>query len=529
MDERLTKIKDDAKAFWQSRSKRQKGVMIGGVVSVLLLAAVITFYATRTNFVPLYKDLSTAEIGGIKEALDAQATPYEIGPGGTSILVPQEQVDQLLVQLAAEGYPQTGLISYDSIGNTGFGVTDNEFQVKKLAATQNELRNLLMVFDGVKGANVMLTLPKQDVFVKPALETNETQAAITLNTAPGQQFTDEQIATMYRIVEKSVPNLKPENIRITNQYLEDFSITPKASGGDLIATQLDTKKKIETDLQNRVHAMLGTLMGPEKVAVVVTSDIDFNKVNETGEYVEPVDEENMEGLKISVQRITENYTGTGANATGTPEAGQPTDNLINYQEGAFGDGEYERIEDTINNDVNRIRRDIEEAPYRIRDLGIQVIIEPPTPDDANSLEPQVRDDIEAILATVVRTSLDKAAAGELTEEALQDKVTLTVQEMQGKVDFAENEKPIIPWWAWVVGGILLAVILLLVFFILRSRKKAQQEEEELILEEQEELVVDDLEDEVETEATLRRKQLEKMAKEKPEDFAKLLRSWIADE
>lgn len=101
--------------------------------------------------------------------------------------------------------------------------------------------------------------------------------------------------------------------------------------------------------------------------------------------------------------------------------------------------------------------------------------------------------------------------------------------MQGKVDFADNEKPIIPWWAWVVGGILLAVILLLVFFILRSRKKAQQEEEELILEEQEELVVDDLSEEVETEATLRRKQLEKMAKEKPEDFAKLLRSWIADE
>ena len=33
----------------------------------------------------------------------------------------------------------------------------------------------------------------------------------------------------------------------------------------------------------------------------------------------------------------------------------------------------------------------------------------------------------------------------------------------------------------------------------------------------------------ETEDTLRRKQLEKMAKEKPEEFAKLLRTWIAEE
>jgi flagellar M-ring protein FliF len=34
---------------------------------------------------------------------------------------------------------------------------------------------------------------------------------------------------------------------------------------------------------------------------------------------------------------------------------------------------------------------------------------------------------------------------------------------------------------------------------------------------------------VETEGTVRKKQLEKMAKEKPEDFAKLLRTWISEE
>ena len=45
----------------------------------------------------------------------------------------------------------------------------------------------------------------------------------------------------------------------------------------------------------------------------------------------------------------------------------------------------------------------------------------------------------------------------------------------------------------------------------------------------EDITIDDINDEKETEATLRRKQLEKMAKDKPEDFAKLLRTWIADE
>jgi len=87
----------------------------------------------------------------------------------------------------------------------------------------------------------------------------------------------------------------------------------------------------------------------------------------------------------------------------------------------------------------------------------------------------------------------------------------------------------IPWWVWVIGGILLAVIVLLAFFIIRSRKRAQEEEELSILEEQEDLMIDDINEEIETEATMRRKQLEKMAKDKPDDFAKLLRSWIAED
>lgn len=37
------------------------------------------------------------------------------------------------------------------------------------------------------------------------------------------------------------------------------------------------------------------------------------------------------------------------------------------------------------------------------------------------------------------------------------------------------------------------------------------------------------EEENETAESVRRKQLEKMAKDKPEDFAKLLRSWLAED
>ena len=82
----------------------------------------------------------------------------------------------------------------------------------------------------------------------------------------------------------------------------------------------------------------------------------------------------------------------------------------------------------------------------------------------------------------------------------------------------------------MIGGVLLLIIGILVFMFIRNRRKAEELEEELIMEEQlATFDVDDINNELETEGTIRRKQLEKMAKDKPEEFAKLLRTWIAEE
>ncbi|MEO4053526.1 flagellar basal-body MS-ring/collar protein FliF [Solibacillus sp. CAU 1738] len=532
MNERLTKVKTDSTNFWSSRTKNQKGAIIGTLVAVLALAGVLTYFSTRTTMVPLFTEITPTEVGKIADVLKAQGTTYEIAPGGNNILVPEDQVDALTVSLAAQGYPESGAINNSFFTqNAGFGMTDNEFNVIKLAATQTELANLIKTIQGVQDAKVMINLPEEGVFLKDAK--GESSVAIILNTEPGHQFTDQQIKTLYNLVAKSVPNLSMENIKISNQYADDFDLDSATNNGNSVGTidgQMNVKKTIERDLQRQVQTMLGTLMGDDKVVVSVTTDIDFKQENREENLVKPVDEENIEGLAISVQRITESYAGSGAAAaSGTPEAGEVTDNYTDYKEGTTGDGEYERVEETINNDVNRIRRDIQESPYKIRDIGIQVMVEPPEPANAESLPESVRADIEQILATIVRTSIDKEAAGNLTEEEINEKVVVSVQPFYGK-EVADSAKPTaIPWWVWVIGGILVVAIALLVFFILRSRKRQQQEEELSIIEQQQELIVEDIAEEKETEATIRRKQLEKMAKDKPDDFAKLLRSWIAED
>lgn len=522
---------DKLKEYWSGRSKKQKMLIIGSILLFVIVIALTTFFATRTTMVPVLKDLSPSEVGTIKENLDGKGVKYEITSGGTAISVPENLADGLLVELAAEGLPKSGGIDYSFFSqNAGIGTTDNEFNMMKLDAMQTELANLIKGIEGINNAKVNLTLPTQGIFVNDANET--ASAAIVLNTAPGYQFEENQINALYHLVSKSVPNLPTENIVITNQYFEYFDLkNNNNSSGDIFTAQNDVKKQIERDVQRQVQSMLGTMMGQDKVFVSVTADIDFTKENREENLVSPVDEENMEGIALSVQKITETYTGDGAQVGGVPAGEDPADTLGGtYQAGAAGNGDYERIEETINNEVNKVRKEIIESPYKIRDLGIQVVVEPPVADDAASLPQERVDDISRILSTIVRTTIDKDAVGdELTDEALEDKIVVSVQPLVGKPDFDTEPTSTIPWWVYVLGGVLLLVIGLLIFLFIRARKKREEEEIEELMDNGPELSVPDVNDEQETEGSLRRKQLEKMAKEKPEDFAKLLRTWIAED
>ncbi|WP_050181456.1 flagellar basal-body MS-ring/collar protein FliF [Domibacillus robiginosus] len=515
--QQLTRIKE----YWNSRSKKQK-VMGTTLFALFVLAlSLIVFFTSRTTMVPLYSELAPSEIGAVKENLEGRGIPYEVAEGGTGILVPQESVDNLKVDLAAEGLPQSGTIDYSFFSeNAGFGMTDNEFNVLKLDAMQTELSNLISGIDGVKDAKVMINLPEQQIFVTDEVE--KASASVVLNTEPGYQFDEKQVKSLYHLVSKSVPNLPVENIAIMNQNFEYYDLAPGSSSGNSYEQQLAVKKQVERDVQRQVQSMLGTLMGADKVVATVTADVDFTQENREENLVEPVDEENMEGIQISAQKITETYSGDAAGAGGVPQAEEEGDTATSYLEGATGTGDYERTEETVNNEVNRIRREIKESPYKIRDLGIQVMVEPPTPDDPNSMPDQSVEEIQQLLGNIVRTSIDESYNTDLTDQALEDKITVSVQELNGKVQFEEEETSSIPWWVYLIGAILLVIIGVLIFMMLRRRREEDEEFEEELDENIEEVVT-------ETESSTRRKQLEKMAKEKPEEFAKLLRTWLSEE
>src|SRR5699024_6180985 len=160
MKEKMLQYKEKAKTFWSNRTKVQKGMIAGSAAAVIILIAVFALFASRTTYVPLCSDLSVQEVSQVKEELEDRGVPYELEDGGTTITVPEDDADSLLVDLAGQGIPSSGSIDYSFFSeNASWGITDNEFDMLKLDAMQTELANLIQGIDGIEHAEVMINMP----------------------------------------------------------------------------------------------------------------------------------------------------------------------------------------------------------------------------------------------------------------------------------------------------------------------------------------------------------------------------------
>lgn len=543
MKEKLLGFKNKATSIWNSFSGKTKWLIIGTFIATLVLLFVFVYISSKPSFTPLYSELSPSEAGEIKTAIEERGIPVQVSADGKTISVPKEEVANLKVGLAAEGIPKSGNVNYSVFSeNMGLGMTDRQFDVVERDAMQNELASLIKQIDGVTEANVMITLPKENIWI-----TDEEQAAtasVVIKGDPTFQLDQKQINGLYHLISKSVPNLPTDQIVIIDQNGQTFDMQDEKPADTTLAVyqqQREIRKDIEQDIQRELQQMLGLILGRDKVVVSVMANIDFTKEKREENLVEPVDKENNQGIDISVERIRESYSGEGAaarEATGTGDT-----DIANYP-GLDGGGnsQSERTEERINREVNRINRQIELSPYTINDLTINVGVEPPNPENPKSLTQQNIEDIRNLLKNAISTSLSMNGA-QVTEEELDNRISVFAAEFQGKPSTDEEKKTnlldniptdLLMIAGAAIGGLLLLLTLILVF---QRRRKRQKEEDELILdmfEEPKAQVYQEENDGIDlpeftSRTNPKRKTIEKLAKERPEDFAKLLRTWMAED
>ncbi|GHH99977.1 flagellar basal-body MS-ring/collar protein FliF [Neobacillus kokaensis] len=531
MIQQIRNVKEKYIEYWNSVSKKQRFLFVGIFIALIFALALSIFLLSRQTYVPLFtNELSQKEIGDIKAELDQEGyTDYRLDRNGTTIEVPKEDVDNLLVSLASKGLPKTGTISFfDMTKDLQFGATDRQLDAMEKEALQGEVANLLRHVEGVKNAAVVISTPQESLFIRPD-EKEQASASVVVELEPGYELEPKEIQVLYHLVSKSVPNLPKENIVMTDQGGQGLELPDQTTGAmDNFDQQRKIQKDIEHDIQKDLQQMLGTIMGHNKVLVQAFVRLNFDQVKTREELVEPVTEDEKgkknKGLAISVEEITKEYSGkdttSGVNGTGQTDVPEQYSASSPSQENTSSE-----TENRVNYEVNRITNEISKSPYKIEDLTINVGVEPPDPKNPASLKAETKANIQQVLSNVVRTALSPNTA--LTDQDITSRITVFSQAFSGKAELPkveEKSNQLQPWLLYSLIGAGGLILLLVLFLVLRRRKAAEEEEDDPFPIYQE-AVYESIELKEDEKAAIK-KQVEQMALDQPEEFVGLLRNWL---
>lgn len=527
VNENLLQYWEKVKQYWNRYSRTTKITFIATVALLILTAAIISVNLSKTEYSLAFTELQPSDAAAIKGYLDTAKIPYKLSADGKSIEVPTNEVANVKLGVESQGLNKNGSLGFGAFSNSSsFGITDNEFKVKYLNAIQGELQQLINSNQAISGSKVLISLPEDGPFLQQQEE--KATASVVLQMKQGYTLDQGKIDTIYNLVSHSIKNLPVENITISDQYGQ--SLVSSKSGGQssssLVTSQSDINDKFQKDLQKNIMNMLGTMFGRDKVNVSVFSTMNFDQKKSKEQLVSAPNQVDQKGLEISLQEATESYQNNGADTGGVPGTG--TTDVPGYP-GASNSGKSnsEKNSKTVNYEVNRITNDIVATPYVVKDLSINVGIEPPVKDDPTSLTAETKTAVQTALVNIVRTALADNKVT-YTDDELQKKVTVLAHTFARPADtFASKTTTYLTYAGLALAALAIGAI---AGFAIRKRRKAAQQlmEQDLnIAANKAELPTIDIENV--TNDNQVRKQLETLAKKRPEDFVNLLRTWLVDE
>ncbi len=437
-------------------------------------------------------------------------------------MVPQKEAPDLIVSLASKGYPKDNKINYDIFGeNLSFGATDRQYNILEREAMQNQVSEVIKHVDGIKNAEVILTLPENSVFIRQD-EEEKASASVMVEIEPGVKLNSQQIRALYTLVSKSVPNLPLDNITIMNQYSETLSLDDIENGDgslDKYAEQQKVKKDVEQDIQQNLQKLLGTILGTDKVYVHTFVKLNFDKVKTEEKLVKPSDKNNN-GIVVSSEKITKSSSGQGASPGGVQGTGE-TDVPGYTASSSNGSSNYEESQNRVNYEVNRINNEIIKSPYQIEDISINVGVEPDSPKSKN-LSKETQNNIRNIVGNTVRTALGHP---NLSQNEIEQRITVFPHTFAKDTTMQSTSSKS---WMFIGGAIAAAMIMLGAVLWLLSRKKKQKQIEDTL--EAPALTTPVMEQDYFAEQDMSvESQLKKLLDQRPEDFSKVIRTWLHEE
>jgi flagellar M-ring protein FliF len=562
MPEGLKNIFNKLVEVWNKLDTTKK-ITLGIVLAIVVGAfAFIGSYSKKPAMEVLYDNLSASDYAAITKFLEASGYEWK-GTGTSTIYVNGLKRQEIITKLAQENLIPAGVEGWEIFNMSRWDETTFDKNVKLHRAIKGSLEQMLMTLDFVKSARVELAIPQRNNFLT---DTEPVKASVVLTLKPGvETITRKQVMGIKNLIFRAVPNLKRENITITDNYGKEFvepdEIDEEQRKLEIVEKKKEIEEKERRKWLNEIQQSLYEFYTSDRISIIrVALTINWDEVKEKQHLVEPVEAEPenpdtpypdrklMPGgtLIISENARNERFRGNGftpGGPTGTEQELPPGYRDLDYQRAEYGNNDVIR-----NYDYNRIEKEINRQPWEERARSIAVAVDGKwikkgiKEDGSGYIReyiPPTKEELKTIEKLLKASILYKASRGDqIVVEHLQKDRTA-----QFEKEDEELRQKLMMQRLLIISGISIVAFFLL-YLLYRAikneiarRRRLREEElaaQQQLMREAALRVADEGAAEVELsiDEKARRELLENainLAREKPDEVAKLLRTWLNEE
>lgn len=537
-------------------------IVIGSTIAVVVLALILvaSFSVSQVETV-LFTNLEIQDFSKITTKLSD--LNYQYSTSGTeTIFVGLESRDKILIILAQESLLPVGVSGWELFDEDKWSETQFEKDVKLQRAMLGNLIRALTTLNKIKSTNVNIAFSKIELFKD---EQEPTTAAIILHLEQGvDKLTEREIRGVVNLVSRSIPGLKEEDISISDDTgtllnIYDDIVTEKKWKLEEVRRKLRIQEKLRVKLLSDIRRAFENSYSEDRVDIVrLDLQLRWDEELIERDEVEPVvitpdnprtpfsERVVKDSLEVSSKETTETFKGNGF----TPEGPAGTEPNIppGYKDKDYQKAEYTKKDIIKNNEFNRTHRTIKKQIWEIDRINLAVLLDGRW-EQIGVDEEKIRyiREYQVVSDEEIRkvTQLLKSAIG--FDIARGDQISIQhIQKDRSKQFFLEDSefrkkrtirRALIGFLCSIIV-LILGILLFTVFKKTRERRRRLREEElatqQRMMHEAALRALEEQNVEVETspEEKARKVMLENaiaLATERPEDVAKLIRTWLSDE
>lgn len=174
---------------------------------------------------------------------------------GTEILVPKEDADRVVLELAGEGAMSDDAI-WKFLETSDPFVDPKQKEMRYKRALEQKLGLMIRRVEFVRNASVMVTYGSDSD--KLGFVGHSAKASVQVELQEGRTLSPKNVAAIANLVAKSVKGLDADQVVITDNKLNSYSL-PKQDSGSWQATFFrDYEKQIEDDIRSRIKEAFRT-------------------------------------------------------------------------------------------------------------------------------------------------------------------------------------------------------------------------------------------------------------------------------